>query len=305
MFNHRAAASVRGRPLKQADDLMRLTHALRACLAEMIGTGFLVFFGTGAVFVAVLTGALSLFDIAMVWGIVIALAIYAIAAVSGCHINPAVTIALAAWRRFPLARVPLYLAAQLAGAAIASLLLLALFGGWMRQYEQQHGIVRGEPGSERTAMVFGEYFPNPAAQQAMPGLERHVTLPLAMAAETLGAAVLVFCIFAFTDERNGNRPPPRLAGVFIGLTVTLLICVIAPLTQACFNPARDLGPRLVAYLAGWDHIAIPGPRGGFFTVYILSPILGGLLGGGLYDKLLRPGMGRSSDEDLSTLDQGV
>ena len=69
--------------------------------------------------------------------------------------------------------------------------------------------------------------------------------------------------------------------------MTALICVIAPLTQACFNPARDFGPRLSAFLAGWGPIALPGPRGtGFLTVYILAPIVGAILGSGLYIHVL-------------------
>jgi glycerol uptake facilitator protein len=66
------------------------------------------------------------------------------------------------------------------------------------------------------------------------------------------------------------------------LTVALLIELIAPIDQACFNPARDFGPRLITFFAGWKSIAIPGPRGGFFSVYILSPFVGALLGGGFW-----------------------
>ena len=76
--------------------------------------------------------------------------------------------------------------------------------------------------------------------------------------------------------------------LFIGLTVSIIIAVVAPLTQAGLNPARDFGPRLFAYFAGWGSVAIPGPRGGFFTVYILSPFLGAVVGAGLYQFILRP-----------------
>jgi glycerol uptake facilitator protein len=93
---------------------------------------------------------------------------------------------------------------------------------------------------------------------------------------------------AVTEGRNPIGPR-FLAPVFIGLTVTALICVIAPLTQACFNPARDLGPRLFACFAGWGPVALPGPRGtGFLTVYILSPIVGATAGVGLYQLFVRP-----------------
>jgi glycerol uptake facilitator protein len=79
--------------------------------------------------------------------------------------------------------------------------------------------------------------------------------------------------------------------------VTILICVIAPLTQACFNPARDFAPRLFAYLAGWGEVALPGPRPtGFFTVYIVSPIVGAIIGMGLYRTLFRPAFLKLPDE---------
>src|SRR5262249_44678516 len=110
-------------------------------------------------------------------------------------------------------------------------------------------------------------------------------------AEFLGTLILALAVFAMSDDRNHAAPAARFAPVFIGLTVTILICVIAPLTQACFNPARDFGPRVVAYFAGWGSAAIPGPNAtGFFTVYILAPIAGAVAGGGLYLKLLQPYM---------------
>src|SRR5688572_21453468 len=109
----------------------------------------------------------------------------------------------------------------------------------------------------------------------------------AFLAETIGTMILALVVFAVTEDRNVGGPG-RLAPVFIGLTVAILISVIAPLTQACFNPARDFGPRLFAYAAGWDDIAIPGPNGrGFVTVYIVAPLLGAVLGGGLFQGFMR------------------
>ena len=105
--------------------------------------------------------------------------------------------------------------------------------------------------------------------------------------ETLGAFLLVLMVFALTEGCNVGRPDNALAPVVIGLTVTSIICLVAPLTQAGLNPARDFGPRLFAWLAGWKAVAIPGPRGGFFTVYILSPIIGALAGGWAYERLVR------------------
>jgi glycerol uptake facilitator protein len=119
-------------------------------------------------------------------------------------------------------------------------------------------------------------------------LDRRLSELAACLAEVLGTAILGMMVVAVTEERN-PMGPQRLAPVFIGLTVTALICVIAPLTQACFNPARDFGPRVFAYFAGWGEVALPGPRPtGFFTVYILSPIVGAIVGIGFYRSVFRP-----------------
>jgi glycerol uptake facilitator-like aquaporin len=110
--------------------------------------------------------------------------------------------------------------------------------------------------------------------------------PLAAAGvEALGTAVLVFMIFALTDRRNGAGPG-ALAPFLIGFTVAVLISVFAPITQAGWNPARDLGPRLVAFAAGWGEVAIPGPRNGFW-VYIVGPLLGAPIGALLHDRVVR------------------
>ncbi len=271
-----------------------------ACLAECIGTFFLVFFGVGSVFVAVLTGALQgLFQVAVVWGLVIALGIYATSMVSGAHFNPAVTIACSIWRSFPRANIIPYILSQLTGAFLAAALLFSLFSGVLNTYEQDKAIVRGQAGSEKSAMLFGEYFPNPGNFGTDQQAYKTVSHVQAMVAEGIGTAILVFFIFALTDLQNANRPNGTLFAPFIGLTITILISVIAPLTQAGFNPARDFGPRLFAWMAGWGAIAIPGPRGGFFTVYILAPILGGVVGGGCYDHLVRRFLPQSEPERIA------
>jgi glycerol uptake facilitator protein len=95
-------------------------------------------------------------------------------------------------------------------------------------------------------------------------------------------------VVAVTDAGNRTQPG-KLGPVFIGLTVAALICVIAPLTQACFNPARDFGPRFFAYFAGWRAAAIPGPNGyGCFAVYLVAPVCGAVAGAAVYQLLFRP-----------------
>ena len=266
-----------------ADPLPRFWPALAG---EFAGTFLLVFFGVGAVNAAVVSGAqVGLWQVAAVWAVGVALGIYASASLSGGHINPAITAVAALYDRFPLSRVGPYWLAQVAGAAAASLVLYALFAEAIIEFERLRGLLRGGPGSELSAMVFGEYFPNPAMYGTAEEAWRVVSLKSAFIAEMVGTALLAFIVGTVTSERNPARPSPAMAAVVIGLGVAAIISVVAPLTQAALNPARDFGPRLVSYFLGWGDIAIPGPRGGWFIVYIAAPVMGALIGGGLFRAL--------------------
>jgi glycerol uptake facilitator protein len=278
-------------------------------LAELIGTFVLIFFGCGVVHAAVLTGAQSgLWQVAIVWGFAVTAAILVVGGISGAHLNPAVTVAMAVWRGFPWREVVPYITAQVGGAMLAAAALNVIFSEQLRDREQALGVVRGQPGSEMTAMCYGEFYPNPgqiagawekqlaewkrdpsaglsaeqvAALQRIAAEERaKVSEATAFFAEFVGTLILALVVFSVTDPRNSAGV---LTPVIIGLTVAMLISVIAPLTQACFNPARDFGPRMVTYFAGWGEAALPGPNGrGFFTVYILSPVLGAIAGGAVH-----------------------
>src|ERR1041384_274533 len=118
-------------------------------VGECGGTLLLVFFGFGSVAAAVLTGAqVGIFQVAIVWGLGIATAIYLTGALSGAHLNPAVTCALATGGRFPAQRVLPYILIQMAGAFAAAVILHAIYAGPLAAFEAAHGIVRGEIGSE-------------------------------------------------------------------------------------------------------------------------------------------------------------
>ena len=129
--------------------------------AEAIGTFILVLFGVGAVHAAVLTGAQSgIWQVAIVWGIAIMLAIYTVGSISGAHLNPAITIALATYGRHRWSKVVPYILAQLVGAFVAAAVLFSFFSGFIKAKESDKQVLRGEPGSIVTAMCYGEYFPN-------------------------------------------------------------------------------------------------------------------------------------------------
>jgi glycerol uptake facilitator protein len=257
-------------------------------VGEALGTFILVFFGCGSVAAAVLTGAqLSLFEVAAIWGLGIATAIYLTASLSGAHLNPAVTVAFAVWSGFPWHRVPRYITAQLLGAVAASAALFAAYHGVLGAYESSHHIVRGGPGSEATAMIFGEFYPNPGGQPLTELARSAVTMPTAFFVEALGTAILMIVILGSVDFRNTGRPR-ALTALTIGLTVTILISLLAPLTMAAFNPARDLGPRLFSAIAGWGRLPFLVNGSGWLVVYVLGPITGAVCGGGLYKGWLAP-----------------
>ena len=249
---------------------------------EFFGTFLLVFFGCGSVAAAVLTGAqVGVFQVAIVWGLGIATAIYLTAVLSGAHLNPAVTLSMAVWSNFPKRLVIPYVTSQLAGAFVAAAVLFYIFGNALGTFEATNGIVRGTPGSEASAMIFGEFYPSPGGRPFTTEARKRMTTPRAFTAEVVGTAVLLLVIFCVTDERNKARPQ-ILTAATIGLTVTLLISLLGPLTMACFNPARDFAPRLFSSLVGWGRLPFQVNGTGWLTVYILAPLLGGLLGGGIY-----------------------
>lgn len=244
---------------------------LREIFGETLGTFLLTLFGCGSVAVTILFGShQGLLQIALVWGIGVTLAIYLTRHLSCAHLNPAVSIAMVAGGRMKAKKLVSYLAAQFTGAFFAGLVLYLLFSSSIAAFESSHSILRGSPASIKTAAMFGEYYGNSGSGAV-------VSLPLAISTEAFGTFLLVLMIFALTEGCNIGRPDRALAPVFIGLTVSSIISLIAPLTQAGLNPARDFGPRLVAGMMGWGSAAFPDQNGGFFYVYILGPIVGGVL----------------------------
>ena len=229
---------------------------------------------------------------AMIWGVGVTLAIYITRHLSCAHLNPAVSLGMVIAGRMDRRKLPLYLLGQFGGGTLAGATLYSVFCKSISAFEAGQSIARGTAASVRSAMMFGEYFPNPSA----PLDPAQVSLPLAFSVEALGTFLLVTIIFFLTEDCNVGRPSSDIAPVFIGLTVMGIVSVVAPLTQAGLNPARDFGPRLVSYLAGWGQVAIPGPRGGFLEVYILGPLVGGSLSALMFRTIFEPLMIRKNAE---------
>lgn len=261
---------------------------MKEFLGESIGTFVMVLFGCGSVAVSILFGEYTgIFQIGMAWGVGVMLAIYLTRHLSCAHLNPAVSIGMVISKRMSAKKLPAYLTAQFLGAFLAGLAIYLLFSSNIAAYESTHGIVRGAQESMQTAKMFGEYYDITGGTGA-------VSMPLAMAAEAFGTFLLVLFIFALTEGCNVGRPSNATAPVFIGLTVASIILLIAPLTQAGLNPARDFGPRVVAWIMGWGSAAFPDSNGGFFWVYILGPVIGGTLAALFFLYVFEPVLKRKS-----------
>lgn len=265
---------------------MSLSTDLQNFVGEFIGTFVLVLCSCTSTAVAVIVNALTgLWQVAVLGALSLGISMYLSAHISDAHLNPAVTVAFATvrFKAFSWKSLPVYLLAQFLGAFLAGGVTLGTFRHVVESFEEDMNIERGQNGSERSAMFLAEYFPNPAL--FLPDQIGVVSLAEAVVVEAWGTAVLVFAIFSLTDPKNttvGSGRHRAAVPMLVGLVLGVLIALYAPLTQAGFNPARDFGPRLLAAMTGWGYVAIPGPRKGFW-VYIIGPLIGGPIGGALYD----------------------
>lgn len=250
------------------------SELLGQCLAEFIGTGLLVFFGVGCVAALVLSdAAFDQWDISLIWGFGVAIAIYCTAGVSGAHINPAVTISLACFHGFDKRKVLPYIAAQILGAFCSAALVYSLYSALFLDYETSQQMLRSSQEALATAGIFSTY---PHASLSFFG---------AVTVEFVITAVLMFAILAINDNNNGIARG-ALGPLLIGLVVAIIGGSMGPLTGFAMNPARDFGPKLFAYLAGWDY-ALSGAKSiPYFIVPIAAPVMGACFGGWLYPKVI-------------------
>jgi len=227
-------------------------------VAETLGTAALVLVGPGSVVatlvlagkaVPAVTGA-DLLGISFAFGFIITALVYAIGKVSGCHINPAVTFALALTKRLPWKDAPLYWASQFVGAVIGAFAIWGIFG--------QRAI---DLGMGQTA--YGDVTP----------------MLTAALAEFLGTALLMFAILGIVDSKS----PSDLAGLVIGGVVVAVIMVVGPVTGASLNPARAFGPQLVSAIGGGATHWVQ-----YIPVYLVPGFVGAAAAAYVYDFLAKP-----------------
>jgi MIP family channel proteins len=243
----------------------------REAAAEFLGTLVLLVFGTASVAQKVLSdgAAGSALSIHLSWGLAVTMGIYVSAGVSGAHLNPAVTLALAAFRGFPWRKVAPYVLAQTAGAFAGA---AVTFLTYREAFDHFDAGTRQVTGPLATAGIFATY--PQAFLSAFPG---------GFVDQVVGTALLMLGIFALSDRRNAG--PATLGPVLVGALVAVIGMTFGFNAGYAINPARDLGPRLFTFLAGWGSEVFRA-GGGWWWVPIVAPCLGALLGGFLYDVLI-------------------
>jgi glycerol uptake facilitator protein len=238
-------------------------------IAEFFGTMVLILFGVGVV-AQVVGAALGAHDsISWAWGLGVTFGIYTAGRISGAHLNPAVTLTLAVFKGFPWKKVAPYALAQTAGAFIAALLVRWDYSAVLNMVDPHHTF--------KTQGVFSTLPGDGAFPVSIWGAFRD---------QIIGTAILLFLILAITDVRNANPAVANLTPFIIGLVVVAIGMAWGTDAGYAINPARDFGPRLAEYFTGY-HTAFKDQYGGlYFWVPIVAPLIGGVVGGALYEGVL-------------------
>ena len=248
-------------------------------LAEMIGTAFLLMVGDSVAAMAIVYNAFSgdYWGICILWGLGVTMACYLVGAISGAHLNPAVTVAFAVYGGFPWRKVPGFIVSQVIGGFLGGALTYALFSPAINAYNAAHHAVRNAASGLTTSGIF---FTHPNVG---------ITTGHAFMDEVILTGALVIGILALSDAYNSNGQLGKIQPLIVGLLVAMVGGFGGELEAWALNPARDLGPRIFAWFAGWGQNAFPGPNG-YWWVPIVAPILGGIVAGAIYNFLLRPFM---------------
>ena len=248
-------------------------------IGEFFGTMVLILFGDGCVatfglFGSVVPAATEWTVIILGWGLAVMLGIYVAGAISGAHINPAVTLAFAVRGKFPWSKVVPYWIAQIAGAFVAALLLYFVYQGALVNSLAANHLTLGQIASGPTygGNGFGWIF--------YTGHRSFVGTFGAFGDEFIGTALLVGMIFAIVDVRN-QPVQANLNPLIIGFLIVAIGASFGLNTGYAINPARDFGPRLwIAIVSGGSSLSVDNF---YFWIPIVAPLLGGSVGALIYE----------------------
>jgi glycerol uptake facilitator protein len=273
----------------------RITGLYGELLAEFLGCFVLIAFGDGVVAMAVAAlpgsgrtaGPTTIFEgvgdwtlITWGWAFAVAMAIWVAGGVSGAHINPAVTLAFAVRRKFSWSKVLPYWGAQVAGCFVGAALVLLVYDNAINAFNTAAHTARGGGQALATYSIFATF----------PASYFHGGVGGPLIDQVVGTAFLLIFVVAIIDLRN-TAVGSNLAPLAIGLAVAAIGMSYGANAGYAINPARDFGPRLLAFFAGWGHVALPGTYNNgagfsfswYFWIPIVGPLIGGTIGVVIYD----------------------
>ncbi|MER5452623.1 MIP/aquaporin family protein [Streptomyces sp. NPDC002766] len=281
-------------PLVKPSRLRSRGGLLGECLAEFLGTFVLISFGCGVVAMAVAalpgsgrtSGPTTIFVaagdwllITWGWAMAVVFGIYVAGGVSGAHLNPAVTLAFAVRRKFAWAKVLPYWGSQLVGAFTGAALVYGVYHNAISAFDSA---MKGPKTNGHTLASFSIFGTFPA-----PYFHGGIWGPLID--QIVGTAFLVMLVVALIDLRN-TAVQANLGPLLIGFAVAAIGMSFGANAGYAINPARDFGPRLFTWFAGWKELALPGTLSGAFSNYfwipIVGPLIGGVIGVLVYDLLI-------------------
>ncbi|WP_438939801.1 MIP/aquaporin family protein [Catenulispora rubra] len=249
-------------------DRVRAKGLVGELAAEFAGTFILLLFGIGVVAQVVAGGIGNHDSIAWAWGFGVLLGVYVAGKITGAHLNPAVTVALAAFGGFSWRKVLPYALAQTLGAFVAALVVRWNYTEVIAKFDPGHTI--------KSQGIFSTLPGNGSLPVHMWGGFRD---------QIIGTAILLFCILAITDLRN-TSPGANMAPVVVGLLVVAIGMAFGTDAGYAINPARDFGPRLASFFTGYGTAFRDQYGDLYFWVPIVAPIIGGLIGAWLYRVLI-------------------
>ncbi|XP_077554946.1 aquaporin-9-like isoform X2 [Haemaphysalis longicornis] len=241
---------------------------LRELINEFIGTAVLILIGDSVLAVIIAGDNESIAAVVgpLGWGVAIFVAVSVAGGVSA-HLNPAVTLSLASARKFPLAKVPLYFAAQYLGAFVGAALVFITYRDQIAHFDKGQRMVTGKTA---TAGIFATY------------PKEHVSTLTCFIDQVIATGLLSLTAEAITDERNFGGIPKQMHPICLGLMIMALIFGFANNCMCPLNPARDLSPRIFTLLAGWSTETFTLRNWNYVWVPIVGPHIGAILGVWLY-----------------------
>lgn len=267
---------------------MQMRNSLMGELAaEFLGTLVLLAFGDGVV-ASFVTGRGDVLMITFAWGLAVTMGVYVAGGLSGAHLNPAVTIALATRGDFSWGKVGPYILAQVLGAFAGAGLVLIDMGPQIDATARANAAAGSISFDQARLALDGIFFTHPAASMGMIG---------GFVDQIIGTALLLFGIRAITDTRNSS-PIGNMAPLLIGLLVVVIGQSFGAAAGYAINPARDFGPRLLAAVGGWGAAPFTDD-GGYFWVPIVAPIIGGIIGIFAYDYGIKSYLIARGDKELA------